>query len=138
MIKALSAIIEEAEKETTDAKQAKVLKDNKSSALKMIVGCLHDPLVRWLLPPGEPPYRPLPKSADVESSLYNQIKKLNYFISSEDGRKLSEMKREQIFIGLLESVDPDDARMLLRLKEGNINISKKAVKQAFPSISEGW
>lgn len=137
-MRTISSIIAEVEKETTPAKQAAILKANASAALKKVVGYAMDPEVRWLLPPGEPPYRPLPKSADAEGRLWTDIRLLDYFIASPEGKNITQIKREQIFMNLLESVDPDDAKLLIRVKDRQLKILPAAVKKAFPGISKDW
>ena len=46
-------------------------------------------------------------------------------------------KREKIYIGLLESIHPEDAKVVInmvnRKKPGN-GITEKVVKEAFPSL----
>lgn len=139
MQRTISSIIAEVEKETTVAGQVKVLKANSNSTLKMIIGYAMDPLVHFLLPPGDPPYRPLPKAADAEAAFWNEARKMIYLVSSsKEGKSLNQNKREQIFIGMLESIDPDDALLLLRIKDKKLNIKPEAVKKAFPGISKDW
>ena len=136
--KALSTIIEEVEKQKTVEKQAKILQENSSKALKMIVGFAMDPTVKWLLPEGEPPHKPLVQSTDTEGRLIGDIRMLNYFVDSEEGRPIKQLRREQLFVQLLESVDPKDAKLLIRVKDKKLKIKKEAVKIAFPGISAHW
>lgn len=137
-MRTIASIIAEAEKETTDKAQAKVLKDNSSAALKMVVGCAMDPIVKFLLPPGEPPYRALPNGSDAEGRLYQDARMLEYLTTSEVGKQITQLKREQMFTNLLESIDPDDAKLLCRVKDKQLKLSMKAVKMAFPSMTAQW
>lgn len=133
----LASIIVEAESKKTASEQAEVLKNNSSAALKAIIGHAMDPNVVWLLPLGDPPYRPLPKAADQELALHTQTRMFQY-LTKPGGETITQIKREQIFIQLLEGIDPDDAVLMLRVKAKNLKLLPEAVKIAFPGISAHW
>lgn len=137
-MKPMSSIILEIEKQKSVEKQVQLLKINSSTHLKNIIGYAMDPTVKWLLPEGDPPYRPLPITADQEGRLYSEIRRLKYFINTEEGLNLNQTKREQLFIQLLESIDAHDATLILRIKNGDLKIKKEAVKIAFPGITKHW
>lgn len=136
--KALSTTIAEIENAKTDKEKAELMKKNSSAQLKALIGYSVDPGVLWLLPASDPPYRPLPQTADQEGRLYTETRRLIYFVNSPEGRGLTQVKREQLFIQLLESIDARDAEMLLRVKNKALKISIKAVKLAFPNMSNDW
>jgi hypothetical protein len=133
----IASIIAEAESKKTAKAQAEVLLAHKSSVLKAVVGHGMDPKVKWLLPETDPPYRPLPKAADQETSLATQIRMLEYLVEGS-GNNVNQRKREEIFVRLLENVDPDDAILLLRMKNKKLQLKVEAVKIAFPGISGEW
>ena len=136
---ALSEIVMMVEKETVAAKQTELLKKHSSPALKAIIGYAMDPGVKWLLPPGTPPYKPVENGSDVEGQLYHETKKLIHFVNSPDGRKLKPLKREQLFLQLLESIDPADAKLMIRVKDKGLKgIQIAAVKAAWPGLTKGW
>jgi hypothetical protein len=135
----ISDIIKEAESKKTAKQQAEVLKKHKSAALKAICGYTFDPAVRWLIPEGSPPpYKPLPKATDSEGALLRMYSQLEYLVDSEKGRRMNQIKREQIFVQLLESLDPDDAVLISKVRNKQLKIDVEAVKMAFPSISGEW
>ena len=136
--KCMSNIVAKIEAQTTVEKQVEFLQLHSSYALKAVLGYGMDPGVKWLLPAGDPPYRPLFDAADQEGRFYVECKKLIYFVDSEEGRNVKQIKREQLFIQVLESVDPRDAKLLLRMKNRQIKIMPEAVAQAFPNLWEAW
>jgi len=138
VMKALSTSIAEIEHAKTDKEKAELMQKNSSAQLKALVGYSVDPGVLWLLPASNPPYRSLPPSADQEGRLYTETRRLIYFVNSPEGRALTQIKREQLFIQLLESIDARDAEMLLRVKNKALKISINAVKMAFPNMSKDW
>ena len=134
----LASIVNEAESKKTAKAQAEVLIANKSPALKAVIGHAMDPGVTWLLPETDPPYRPMPKAMDQEASLASKIRMFEYLIAGPVGDNVKQTKREEIFIQLLESIDPDDAVLLLRLKNKKLNLKPEAVKIAFPGVAKNW
>ena len=70
---------------------------------------------------------------DAQGHLYVEMKRMYIFL--EGLNKVHQAKREQIFVRMLEEIDPDDAQLLLEVKARKIKgVSKKVVKQAFPGF----
>ena len=136
--KCMSNIVAKIEAQTTVEKQVEFLQLHSSYALKAVLGYGMDPGVKWLLPAGDPPYQPLFEAADQEGRFYTECKKLIYFVDSPEGREVKPLKREQLFIQVLESIDPRDAKLLLRMKNRQIKIMPQAVAIAFPNMWEAW
>lgn len=135
---ALSTIIDKIEKQTTKAKQVEFLKKYSSKELKTVLGYGMDPGVKWLLPETDPPYKPLEQATDQEGRFYQEINKLEYFIASPEGLNVKQIRREVLFIQVLESIDPRDALLLLRMKNRKLKVKKEAVKEAFPNLTANW
>jgi len=52
--------------------------------------------------------------------------------------ELGKVKREMLFIGLLESLHPKDAELLIAVKDRNITaIDEEVVNLAFPGLISG-
>ena len=136
--KCMATIIDLIEKEKSRNKQVDLLKEHSSYALKAVLGYGMDPDVKWLLPDGDPPYKPLFDAADQEGRFYTECKKLIYFVDSEEGQQVKQIRREQLFIQVLESLDPRDAKLLLRMKNKKLKIKLDAVKEAFPNLAANW
>jgi hypothetical protein len=134
----MATIIDLIEKEKSRNKQVDLLKEHSSYALKTVLGYGMDPNVKWLLPDGDPPYKPLFDAADQEGRFYTECKKLIYFVDSEEGQQVKQVRREQLFIQILESIDPRDAKLLLRMKNKKLKVKLDAVKEAFPNLAGNW
>ena len=98
----------------------------------------YNPHISWLLPPGTPPYRPLDPDTDSEGRLISELKNFSYFIAN-DGKPVQpdaqQMRREQLFIRILESVEPEDAELVIQMKDREIKgVSKNVVAKAFPEL----
>lgn len=136
--KCMANIIAKIEAQTTVEKQVEFMHLHSSYALKAVLGYGMDPGLKWLLPAGDPPYKPLFEAADQEGRFYTECKKLIYFVDSPEGREVKPVRREVLFIQVLESIDPRDAKLLLRMKNRNLKISREAVDKAFPSLTSAW
>lgn len=103
--------------------------------LKTILKYAYDPNIKFLLPEGTPPYKEN-DFPDQQGNLYYTFKKLYLFV--EGGHpNLTDLKRQDLFIGALETVDKDDAKVLVGMKDKNIpikNITHKLAERAFPEI----
>ena len=112
-----------------------------SNALAIILDLTFNPKIKWLLPPGTPPYSANDKDMDLQHVLKNQVRKLQYFINTRDGNAMKPLRRETMFIELLESVDYHDAKLLISIKDGKLpynGITKKLVQEAFPDQTQNW
>ncbi len=136
--KCMANLVAKIEAQTTKERQVDFLHLYSSYALKAVLGYGMHPGVKWLLPDGDPPYRPLEVSTDQEGRFYTECKKLIYFVDSPEGRQVQQLKREQLFIQVLESLDPRDAQLLLRMKNRQLKIMPEAVAIAFPNLWEAW
>ena len=139
--KGLSEIIAECRKSKNVKIKAQILKDNESSQLIDVFQLTYNPSIKWIMPEGDPPYTAVEDGTDLEGAFFGKMRMMKYFISV-DGNLLEpdvhEIKRETIFIQLLESIAPGDAKLLLEMKKGSIKgVSKTVVKEAFPQIDVG-
>jgi hypothetical protein len=127
--------IEEVQKAKTKADKVDKLKKNDSWALKDILRGTYDSTVKWLIPPGEPPYTPT-DGHNAPSNLLKRNKEFAYFAKGGPGGKLPAYKREKIFIGLIESIDPKDARLVISMinKEKLKGITRPVIEEAFPGL----
>ena len=84
----------------------------------------------WALPEGNPPYKPLDKSFDNQGMLYSEMRRMYIFLEGKSN--VNQARREQLFIEILEQLDPDDAAVLIEAKDRKIKgVSKNVVKQAY-------
>jgi len=136
--KGLSQIVNEIEKQKTNAGQVKVILDNDSNALRMIFEFTYDPMLQWLIPDSDPPYRPANDTIDQEGRMYQEIDRLVYFTNTPEGLNVKPMKREQLFIQMLEMIAPDDAKLLLRMRRKELKVMISAIKKAYPQMTAHW
>lgn len=121
----------------TKSRQDKInlLREHDSFALRIVLQYALDPNIKWLLPEGQPPYKPNQLN-DLESVFYKEARRMYLFVDGGN-KDLKQNRREQLFIELLESVDKEDAVLLAAIKDKKIpypTITYKLVKEAIPSI----
>ena len=129
-------ILEAAGKARSKAEKIKILKDHDSWALRDVLRASYDLKVEFLIPDGEPPYTPN-KPESIPSNLLRKNVDFKYIIKGGIREDMPSFKREKIYIGLLESIHPEDAKVVInmvnRKKPGN-GITEKVVKEAFPNL----
>jgi hypothetical protein len=109
-----------------------------SAALRALFKYAYDEKVKFLLPEGEPPYKPneLP---DQEGILFSELRRLYLFIEGGNPN-LKPTRREYLFVQLLETVNKEDAKLLIAVKDKKIpykGITKKFVEELYPGLLEG-
>jgi hypothetical protein len=141
MKKGISEILSEANKADTEEKRVQILKNNENDTLKILLRLAHDPNVRWLLPEGAPPYKSTDAANDVQGRLYTELRRFYLFVEGGNPPPppMPNSKREKLFIELLESIDPDDSRTLVAVKDKNLtslytNVTPKIINKAFPNL----
>jgi|TARA_R110000822_G_scaffold262721_2_gene387067 hypothetical protein len=121
--------------------KVKLLKNYEDWALKDTIRCCYDDTLVFELPPGSPPYTPN-RPESTPSSIRRRFKEYSKFIKGgprvqqKVGAKDPQWKREQDFIGLLESVHPEEALLLIRMKDKVAfnGLTKATVNTAFPNL----
>jgi len=130
----LAEIVNTARKAETVEEKVAVLKKNDSKQLRDILALMCD--ARWTfdLPDTAPPYA---ESVIHESHglLYREMRKMPYFVEQmPQGKELQRIRKEQLFIQLLESIDAEDAKLVIRTiaKEPYPDLSPEVINKAFP------
>lgn len=131
--KGLGEIINEVKKAKSVGEKIRILQREDNRELRGIFELTYDNRLRWGLPEGNPPYKPLDKSMDNQGMMYSEMRRMYVFL--EGKANVSQIRREQMFIELLEMIDPDDALLLLEAKARKIKgVSKKVIKDAYPDF----
>ena len=131
-------VLEKASKARKKEQKIKILKDNESWALKDILRGTYDSKVQWLLPKGAPPYTPN-KPESAPSNLLKRNTDFRYFVKSKEAAAMPPYKRENIFIGLIEAIHPEDAKVVISMiNKRKINgVTRNVVEETFPGLLIG-
>ena len=136
----ISEVLQKAHSAKTKAEKIKILQDNVSQALKSILIINYDESIVSMLPEGAPPYNKNEAPAGTEHTrLEHEARILHHFFKG--GSDISGMKREQMFIQLLEGLHPDEAEVVIAAKDKTLGkkykVTKACVSEAFPAIQWG-
>lgn len=130
-------ILDNAVKAKNRDERIKVLQENKIMPILDILRGTFDEAIQWNLPEGTPPYTPNEESSPP-STLLKQHLNFKYFVSGlRESNSLSKVKREKMFIDLLESVHPRDAELVISMinkKSPHRYLTKKLIEDAFPGL----
>lgn len=111
----LSYIVNTAAKMKDEQEQVEWLKKHNSVPLRNILALMYNKEHKFNIPnKTKPPYTPsgFPEST---GALYREARKLRYFVVGYGGENLPQARREALFIQMLESVDKDDALLLVSM-----------------------
>tara|TARA_Y100000004_G_C8727287_1_gene332726 strand:+ start:49 stop:465 length:417 start_codon:yes stop_codon:yes gene_type:complete len=135
MSKYVFEILEEVGKQRNRDDKVKILRENETWALKDVIRGTMDSKVTWNLPEGEPPYT-ASAPHNHPANLIRENVKFKYFVKGGEGDQMPKVKREQIFIGLLEGIHPEDAKVVLSMinKKNLKGITRPVVEEAFPNL----
>jgi hypothetical protein len=135
MIYSLSEIINKTTELKTKDEKVEFLRKNSSVPLKTILKYMYDPGVEFLIPDTPPPWK---KNAyvGVEGMLYKEARRLRIFVKGGGYDNLEKVKREKLFISLLEDIDNNDAELLCKMiaQKPLKGLSRATVNEAFPDL----
>ena len=129
-------VFEAVGKAKTRDEKIEILKQNNHWAVKDIIAGALNPAIEWNLPKGRPPY-----TANLEqstpSTLLRENQKFTYIVKGGKGDDMPSYKREQVFLGILESIHPEDAELVLKMVEKKMpvkGLTRKIVEEAYPGL----
>jgi hypothetical protein len=116
-------------------KKIAVLKEHDSKGLRMLLKAAFDPKIVFDMPEGSPPYMPNEAPAGTDhTSLFAEAKRL--YIFCKGGSNIPKLKKETLYIQMLEKLHAKDAEALLAIKDKTLNkkykgLTDSVVKEAF-------
>ena len=138
----ITEILRKVSNAKTKAEKVKLLREHNSNALRQVLIWNFDESVISMIPEGEVPYTPndAPTGTD-HTRLESEYRGLYRFFKGGDN-KIKPLKRETMFIQLLEGLSAEEAELLCLAKDKKITskykrITKAVVQEAFPGIVWG-
>lgn len=118
--------------------RAEFLREHNSLGLRDILKINFDRSINLGLPEGPPPYTPvnLEEGEQPSARLFTETSKLRDLLP---GAKKIRGQAEMAFINILQSIDPNDANILIWAKDRELQshyngLSERLVKEAFPGL----
>jgi hypothetical protein len=104
--------------------------------LRTVLRLVYDTNVEFLIPATPPPWKKnsLP---DTDTMLYREARRLRIFVKGGGYDDLKQVKRESLFISLLEDINNEDAELLAKNMISHTpvkGLTKKTIEEAFPSL----
>ena len=137
----VSEVLQKVSNAKTKEQKIKLLRENNSDALRKILIINYDPSIESNLPEGSVPYKANESPAGTEHTrLSTEHRILHYFVKG-GADSLTSLKRETMFVGLLEGLHESEAEVVCLVKDKKLKskyrITENVVKEAFPQIKWG-
>ena len=137
----LNEILDYVESQKTKAKKVQALQEYRDDSLTAVLIWNFDDRVQSAIPEGQVPYKEneVPVGTD-HTSLRREWKNLFHFIKGGND-ELSSLRRETMFIQMLEGLHPEEAKIICLVKDKNLTqkykLTRDLVAEAFPDIVWG-
>ena len=137
----LNEILDYVESQKTKAKKVQALQEYRDDSLTAVLIWNFDDRVQSAIPEGVVPYKEneVPVGTD-HTSLRREWKNLFHFIKGGND-ELSSLRRETMFIQMLEGLHPEEAKIICLVKDKNLaekyKLTQELVAEAFPDIVWG-
>jgi hypothetical protein len=130
----VSEIIKKCSEFKKKEERIETLRINCNESCKIVLQYMFHPEVKFALPEGKPPFKY--SQFNEPNMLHSEARKLYLFLDGVNP-DMKSVKRESLFIDILQSVDPEDADLLIAMKEKTSpykGLTKEIVYAAFPEL----
>jgi hypothetical protein len=134
MIRSMHEVLSKIAALPTEEERVAALAGLTDVGINTLLRAAFDPNIKFLLPEGAPPYKPC-EQLDQHGRLYGEMKRMYIFV--DPTLNLSKARREQLFIQILESIEPEDATLLIAVKDKSLpyaTLTKEVVEKAKPGL----
>ena len=118
------------------AKKLEILRQYDSPSLRQILKGAFDPKIDWDLPKGAPPFIANEAPVGTKHTYLDQESKKTMALCKSADANLNKMRKETLFIQILEGLHKSEADLLINVKEKKLNnvykgLTANLVKEAF-------
>ena len=138
----ISEILRKVSNAKTKKEKVDLLSKHNSTALRQLLIINFDDSIVSMLPEGDVPYTPNDAPVGTDHTRLEQEYRGLYRFFKGGQDTLPNMKRESMFVQLLEGLSAEEAELLCLCKDGKLGdkykrITKTVISEAFPSIEWG-
>lgn len=138
----ISEILRKVSNAKTKKEKIELLQKHNSPALRQLMIWNFDESVVSMVPEGEVPYTPNDAPVGTDHTRLEQEYRGFYRFVKGGADKLANLRRETLFVQLLEGLSAEEAELLCLVKDGNLTskykrITKAVIQEAFPQIEWG-
>lgn len=147
----ISEVLQRVSNAKTKAEKVKILQEYRSPALTKLLLCNFAKNINFVFPEGRTPFKEnsAPKGIDhtrlytehrfIDKFIKKTVNGVTYFGCSNSVRpRIQPLKKEQLWVQLLENLHPEEARVMDMVKDKKITdrykITKQNVIDAFPEL----
>ena len=134
-------VFELACKQRSKAKKVEILQEYRDDSITAVLIWNFDETVESAIPEGQVPYKEneVPVGTD-HTSLRREWRQLSHFVKGGNSN-LSSLRRETMFIQMLEGLHPKEAEIICLVKDKKLTdkykLTYEIVKEAYPDIQWG-
>tara|TARA_B100000927_G_scaffold269303_1_gene244658 strand:- start:669 stop:1124 length:456 start_codon:yes stop_codon:yes gene_type:complete len=137
----ITEILQKVSSAKTKKEKVDLLQEYNNNGLRSILIINFDESLKFLLPEGDVPFNANEAPAGTDHTrLDHEYKGLYRYFKGGDST-IKSMKREQLFVQLLEGLHKDEAELLIlacnKELQSKYRVTKAVVEQAFPQIEWG-
>ena len=134
----MSEVLDKVAKAKTKKQKVELLRQHNTDALRMVLKSSFDPRIEWDLPEGDVPYTPNDAPEGTEHNMLVHAARTLYHYIKGGNPQLTQNRRENMFIQLLEGLHQDEAEIIVSAKDKGLHrkykgLSSNVVREAF-----GW
>jgi len=119
-------------------KKIEVLRKYDTPGMRMILKGAFDPKIQWDLPEGTPPYIANEAPAGTEHTFLEVEAKRLYNFAVGGNDQLNKIRKETLFIQMLEGLHADEAKVLIDVKNKSLNKTYKGLTSEMVKEAFGW
>ena len=119
-------------------KKIEVLRKYNTPGMRMILKGAFDPKIKWDLPEGTPPYIENEAPAGTEHTFLEVEAKRLYNFAKGGNDQLNKIRKETLFIQMLEGLHESEAKVLIDVKNKSLNKTYKGLTSDMVKEAFGW
>ena len=119
-------------------KKIEVLRQYDTPGMRMVLKGAFDPKIEWDLPPGTPPYIANEAPAGTEHTYLEIEAKRLYNFAKGGNNTLNKIRKETLFIQMLEGLHESEAKVLIDVKNKSLNKTYKGLTSDMVKEAFGW
>lgn len=132
----ISEVVNKAGELKTKKEKVEWLKKHDTVPLRTVLRLVYDDSIEFLVPDTPPPWK---KNAlpDTDTMLHREARRLRIFVKGGGYDNIKQVKRESLFISLLEDIKNEDADLLANHMISHTpvkGLTKKTLEEAFPDL----
>ena len=97
--------------------------------IRRMVFMSYNKSVEVLLPSTDPPFKPSEQPKGMNTPIDSESRRLSIFVKGLGYDNMDQSKRENIFIQILEAIDPDDGKLLMLATQKKFRIKGLTIPQ---------